>query len=205
MNFLLEFYNLIFYQPISKLFFLFYQSFKDFGLAIFLLTLFIKIVLFPFDWKNAKEQEKLLKIQKEAKEIEEKFEGERKTKEILNLYKREKINPFFSFIFLFIQVPILIAIYQVFTKSVNQFEPSFLGIFNLSKPDFFLAFVAILLQFIYFKVASSKGTLYPSFVKMNFLFLPFLFLILLSLPSVISLYFSFTYFLLIFQKFLFNV
>jgi YidC/Oxa1 family membrane protein insertase len=210
MSTIFKIYNLIFYQPISKLLIFFYQNFKDLGLAVIFLTILVRVILFPFHYKSSKEQEKLLKIKKGIEEIEKKFNGERREKEILELYKKEKINPFFNLLSLFIQLPILIALYQVFLKATIQFNPLFLGIFNLSKPSLILVLIAIFLQILYFKITSprieKKKTNFPFSQTSTYLFLlPITFLILIKLPSAISLYFMTTYLFLIFQKILFHV
>jgi len=210
MNPIFEIYNLIFYHPVSQALFFFYKQLKDLGLAVISLTILIRIILFPLNYKNSKEQEKFLRIKKGIEEIEKKFNGERKSKEILNLYKKEKINPFFNFLSLFIQFPILLSLYQVFLKATTQFDPSFFGFFNLSKPDFLFVLIAVILQSFYLKLTSpkiEKEKKIPSFspTQINFFLIPFTFLILLKLPSAISLYFIASYLFLIFQKILFHV
>ena len=201
MNLIFKIYNLIFYQPISKALFFFYKFFKDFGLAVIFLTFLIRILLFPLDWMNAKEQKKFMKIKKEIEKMKK-----LKNEEILALYKKEKINPFFSLFSLFIQLPILYTLYKVFLKPPNQIDTSFLGILNLSNPNFFLVAIAIVFQILYFKFSSlktKKETI--SQTKIGLFFIPFTFLILSKLPSVISLYFIVIYLFLMFEKILFNV
>ena len=201
MNLIFEIYNLIFYQPISKALFFFYKLFKDFGLAVIFLTFLIKISLFPLDWMNAKEQKKFMKVKKEIEKMKN-----LKNEEILALYKKEKINPFFSLLSLFIQLPILYTLYKVFLKPPNQIDPSFLGILNLSSPNFFLVAIAIVFQILYFKIPSEKTKKETiSQTKIALFLIPFTFLILAKLPSVISLYFIVTYLFLMFEKILFNV
>jgi YidC/Oxa1 family membrane protein insertase len=206
MNPIFEFYNLIFYHPVLKALLFFYKNLKDFGLAVIFLTILIRITLFPLDYKNKKEQEKFLKIKKEIEKIEKKFNGERKNKEILALYQKEKINPFFNLLSFFVQLPILVALYQVLLKAPSQLDPSFFGVLNLSKPNFFLVLIAIFLQWFYFKLGSKKTEKITSFQTQLTLFLvPFTFLILIKLPSAISLYFVSSYLFLIFEKILFHV
>jgi len=203
MNLIFEIYNLIFYQPISKALFFFYKLFKDFGLAVIFLTFLIRISLFPLDWMNAKEQKKFMKIKKEIEKMKK-----LKNEEILALYKKEKINPFFSLFSLFIQLPILYTLYKVFLKPPNQIDPSFVGILNLSNPNFFLVAIAVVFQILYFIFSSQKTkkeAISLSQIKITLFFIPFTFLILVKLPSVISLYFIITYLFLIFEKILFNV
>jgi YidC/Oxa1 family membrane protein insertase len=208
MNPIFQIYNLIFYQPVFETLFFFYKHLRDFGLAVIFLTFLIRIILLPLDYKSSKEREKLLKIKEEIEEIEKKFNGERKTKEILNLYKKEKINPLFNLLSLIFQFPILIAIYQVLLKTTSQFKPLFLGFFDLSKPNFLLTLTAVFFQSFSLKlnplkIEKGKNPSFPS--QMNLFFIPFTFIILIKLPSAISLYFLVTYLFLIFQRILFHV
>jgi YidC/Oxa1 family membrane protein insertase len=153
-------------------------------------------------------QEKINKIQKELKEIEKKYDGEEKTQKIVEVYKREKINPFFGIFSLFFQLPILIALYQVFLKGVNGIsnDPRFLYVFDLSKPNFFLVILALFSQLFYLgyqsqkKEKEEKNFDFNFFQKqLNYFFLFFTFLILMKLPSAISLYLVVNYLFLIFQ------
>jgi len=205
MSFIMEIYNILFYQPIYQILFFFYKMFKDFGFSIIVFAFLLKIILFPLEWKNNKEQEKFLKMKKEMDEINKKFKGEQRAKEILKVYQREKVNPLFSFVFLLVQLPIWISLYRIFLNLKTQnFEANFLGFFNLAETNLFLPFLAVLFQLFYFKLTLKKIR-NDIFAKMNFIFLPFIFLILISLPSAMSLYFLVNYLLLIVQKYIFHV
>jgi YidC/Oxa1 family membrane protein insertase len=206
MNPFLEIYNLIFYQPISQVLSFFYQHLKDLGLAVIFLTVLIRALLLPLEYKNLKEQEKFHRIRKGIEEIEKKFNGERKKEEISALYQKEKVNPFFSLLSLTIQFPVLVALYQVFLKATNQFNPSFLGIFDLSKPNLLLVLITLFFQLLYLNLTSTQNELKKTIPisSLNFFFIPFIFFILIRLPSALSLYLIITYLFLIFQRFLFH-
>jgi YidC/Oxa1 family membrane protein insertase len=208
MNPIVEIYNLIFYQPIYQSLFFFHSFLKDFGLAVILLTVIIRVILFPLQYKTSKEQEKLLKLKKSLEEIEKKYDGEQKAKEILSLYQKNKVNPFFNLFSLFFQLPILIALYQVFLKGLNQVDPLLFNFLDLSKPNFLLVLVVVLLQFFYLKLNQPKGikekSTPPFQAQTNFFLTLFTFLILLRLPSAISLYLATNNLFLIFQKILFH-
>jgi YidC/Oxa1 family membrane protein insertase len=210
MNPIFEIYNLIFYQPVSQTLFFFYKYLKDLGLAVIFLTILVRLILLPLNYKSAKEQEKFLKIKKGLDEIEKKFDGERKAQEILNLYRKEKVNPLFNLIFLFIQFPILVALYQVFLKATSQVNPFLFGVLNLSESNFLLVMIAVAFQIFYLKLTSLKGGKekaiysFPQ-TQMNLFFVPFTFLILLKLPSAISLYFIISYLFSILEKKLIHV
>lgn len=196
MNYLVEIYNLIFFHPILKTLNFFSKTFNDFGLAIIFLTFLIKILLFPLDWSNLKFQKKMTKIQKEIKEIEKKFTGKEKIEKIISLYQREKINPFFNFFTLFLQFPILIAIYQVILKIAKEEKSnlSFFNLIDLSKNNISLALLVGLVQFFSFKNPAEKRTSQDIFSKTTSYFFPFFtFLILSQLPSALSVYLLFNF------------
>ncbi|MBZ9573058.1 membrane protein insertase YidC, partial [Patescibacteria group bacterium] len=91
----------------------------------------------------------------------------------MELYKKEKISPFSGCLPLLLQLPILIALYQVFLKGLKpevltaalysfvpnpgEVIPTFLGIINLSQPNFLLALAAGILQFFQSKISFQKS------------------------------------------------
>ena len=97
----------------------------DIGLAIILLTILVKIVLFPLFQKAAETQMAIKKIEPEMAKIKEQYKNdqETQTKKILELYRTNKVNPFSSIVVLFIQIPIILALYWVFRGSF-KFDPS---------------------------------------------------------------------------------
>lgn len=211
MNPIVSIYNLIFYQPIFNFLVLLYRWLDNFGLAIIFLTVFVRLILFPFTLQTAKTQTKITNLQKELKEIEKKFNNEEKTQKIIEIYKKERINPLFGFLSLFIQLPILIALYQVFLKGVKEIssDPKFLKIFDLSQPNSILAFFVALSQFFYSQIQTPKKeikneVLNPFQNQLNYFLSFFTFLILLKLPSAIGVYLIVNFLFLIFQKKIFH-
>jgi len=196
MNLIGEIYNLIFYQPISQVLAFLYRKMNDFGLAVILLTFFIRLILFPLDLKTHREKEKFLKIQKEIDKMKEKINREEAQKEILNLYQKEKINPFFAIFSFLIQLPILITLYRVFLTKTKEFNPISFKIFNLSQSNLILTLLVIVFQLIYF----GKKTESVFEERMKLFSTALIFLVLINLPSVISLYLLTSYLFLIFEK-----
>ena len=146
---------------------------KDLGIAIIVLTLLIKTLLYPLEAKAIKSQRALSESQPKIKEIQEKYKNdkEKQTKEILEFYKREKINPFSGCLPLLIQLPILIALFRLFYSGLNsdQFQllysfvpypgeisTYFLGVINLANPVWFLAILAGVLQFFQTKAMLAR-------------------------------------------------
>lgn len=85
----------------------------DIGVAIVLLTVVVKIILLPLSLKAARTQRAMQDIEPKLAEIKEKFKDDREglAKAMLELYKTAGVNPFASILLLFIQIPIVIALY----------------------------------------------------------------------------------------------
>src|SRR4030042_3335289 len=113
-------FQTLFYQPLLNALVLLYQMVPggNLGLAIILLTTAIKVLLYPLNEKMLKMQKAVAAIEPKLKEVREKFKGDQEkiAKETMVLYRAAKINPLLSFASLFIQIPILFALYQVFSK-----------------------------------------------------------------------------------------
>jgi len=159
-------FNFIFYQPIYNLLFFLYKYLPghDLGIAIILLTVIIRFILHPLSNYSLKNQKVLSKLQPKILEIQKKYKDdkEKQTKAQMELYQKEKVNPFSGCLPLLLQLPILIALYQVFLKGLDPkiFNFISLGIVDLSKPNLFLALATGVLQFFQTKISMvvSKET-----------------------------------------------
>lgn len=199
---LIKIYQLVFYQPIFHFLLFLYNNFQDFGLAIFFLTLFFRLLFFPFDIYSRKMQKKFVEFQEEIKKIEKKYNGEEKLRKIISLQREKRINPFFSFFSFLIQFPILIALYHSFLSGIkeNSVNPISLGLFDLSKPNFVVAFLVVAFQYLF---SFKRKTPHSFFQGPIYFFLSlFTFFILLKLPSAIGVYLIFNFlFLFLLDKF----
>jgi len=165
----------VLYQPFFNLMVFFYNIVPghDIGLAIILLTVVIKLVLYPLSQQSIKGQKSMTQLQPKIAELKQKYKDdkEKQAKEMMLLYKNEKINPFSSCLPLLIQLPFLIAVFQVFRTGLNSgsldiiypfisnpghLNPISMGMFDLSKPNVVLAVLAGLAQFWQTKMFSTK-------------------------------------------------
>ncbi len=172
-------FHVVLYQPLFNLLVFFYNLIPDIGVSIIIITLIVKIILFPLSRKAAKSQRALQLMQPkiEALKAQYKDDKEKLAKETMLLYKNEKINPFSSCLPLLIQFPIIIAVYQVFMSGlkVNDFQElySFItnpGVINttmlgiswldLSKPLIFLGVLAGAAQFWQSRILMAKTKLH---------------------------------------------
>jgi YidC/Oxa1 family membrane protein insertase len=174
-----SFFDIALYQPLFNGLILLYKYIpgQDFGIAVIVLTILIKVILYPLGAKGIKMQKQMSEIQPKIKEIERKFKNnkEEQMKAIMEFYKKEKVNPLSGCLPLLIQLPILIALYRVFWKGFEPeqmshlysfvsapevFNPFFLGIINLAEPCIYLALIAGVFQFFQTKMlmpAMSKN------------------------------------------------
>jgi YidC/Oxa1 family membrane protein insertase len=144
----------------------------DFGLTIIILTIIIKIILYPIAKKGIRYQQIMLKIQPEIKAIEKKITNkEEQVKAMMAVYKKYKINPFFSILTAFIQIPILIALYRVIMQGVNIFNSN--GLYGfVPRPEVFNPFLLNLVDLskkhnIYLAVAIGVATFIQTKMMMN--------------------------------------
>ncbi|MFA6989291.1 MAG: YidC/Oxa1 family membrane protein insertase [Candidatus Gastranaerophilaceae bacterium] len=111
-------YQTLFYQPILNLLIFLYNIIpgNDLGVAIIILTIIIKLILFPLSKKSLTSQKALQDLQPKINEIKKKYSNnkEQMSREMMLLYKDNKVNPFSSCLPLFIQLPFLFAVFKVF-------------------------------------------------------------------------------------------
>lgn len=153
-------FHTIFYEPVYNLLVLVlsYVPSHDIGAAILIVTLIVKGILLPLNLSTLRGQHLMKKVEEEVREIREKYkhsphEAGRKTMEV---YKREKINPFASFFAILIQIPVIIALYLAFSKgftidteslySFVRFPDSLntigFGLFDVTKKNIIIAVLA---------------------------------------------------------------
>ncbi|OQY33301.1 MAG: hypothetical protein B6241_08515 [Spirochaetaceae bacterium 4572_59] len=95
-----------------------YKIIPNYGVAIILLTILIKIVLFPFTHKSYESTGKMQSIQPKVKEIQTKYKNDpnKMNKEMADLYKKEGVNPMGGCLPMLIQMPIFFALYGLLNK-----------------------------------------------------------------------------------------
>ncbi len=122
-------FHQLFYRPVLNLLILFihYLPGNDFGLAVLLLTVIIRLILLPLNIKAQKEQKKVAELQPKMREIQEKFKNDKEklTQETLKLFQEKKANPFLGILLTFVQLPVLISIFFVL-RNINNLNPDHL-------------------------------------------------------------------------------
>lgn len=170
-------FNEVFYKPLfNGLVFLYsVVPYHDMGVSIIVLTVVIRLVLWPLTGKGVKSQKTLATLQPKIEEVKEKYKSnkEAQAKALMALYSENKINPLSGIIPILVQIPIIIALWQVFLNSTNfdlnsiywfiqkpeEVQTFFFGFFDLTKRSMLLALVAGALQYLQTKM------IMPSYAK----------------------------------------
>ena len=116
----------------------FYKLVGNFGLAILIVTLVIKLVLFPLANKSYVSMSKMKKLQPELQRIKERFADDRMRQQqaMMELYKKEKVNPASGCLPILVQIPVFFALYKVLFVTIEMRHAPFFGwIKDLSAPD----------------------------------------------------------------------
>lgn len=169
-----ELFTVILYQPIFNIFVLLYDLVGDVGIVIFIVTLLIKLALYPLTNQSIKAQKSLTDMQPKLEAIKKEHKDNQQmlAQETMKLYKEHKVNPLGSCLPILIQLPIFIALYYVlrdglgaaprfdllypFVKNPESIDPVTLGLFNLTHPSIILAILAAGAQYWQAQMFSRK-------------------------------------------------
>jgi YidC/Oxa1 family membrane protein insertase len=125
-------------KPLFKVLDFFFRLFGNFGVAILLVTVLLKVVFFPLANKSYASMAKMKAVQPEMVAIRERY-GDDKMKQqqaLMELYKKEKINPVAGCWPILIQIPVFFALYKVLFVTIEMRHAPFFGwIRDLAAPD----------------------------------------------------------------------
>ena len=180
---------------------LFHSLVPNFGVAIILLTVLVRLVFWPLTHKSTVGMRKMQELQPKMKEIQAKFKDnpQRMQQETWALYRENKVNPMSSCLPMLIQIPVFIALFNVLRSAVELRYAPFLWISDLSEPEALFAswFPFGGLNILPILMAVSTG-LQSAFTpstgdrqqqRMMMVFMPVMMLFMFySFPSALSLY-----------------
>jgi YidC/Oxa1 family membrane protein insertase len=115
----------------------------NYGIAIIILTLITKVILWPLGTKSYKSMNEMKKLQPLVAQLKEKYKNDRKkmNEETMALYRTYKINPLGGCLPMVVQIPVFIALYRMLYEAIElRHAPFFLWINDLSAPDRLLRF-----------------------------------------------------------------
>jgi len=110
---------------------------RSWGVAIILLSILLNVITLPLTMKSFKSMQKMQELHPQMEKLkqENKNNPQKLNKEVMELYKKYKINPLSGCLPMLLQMPIFIALYQALTKSLELRSANFLWIKDLSSPD----------------------------------------------------------------------
>ncbi len=130
-------------RPLLSALRFFNQYVNNFGVSIIILTILIKILFWPLTHKSYKSMKEMQKLQPLMAKIREKYKNDKQqmNKELMGLYRTYKVNPMGGCLPMVIQIPVFIALYNLFGKSIElRHAPFMLWINDLSAPDRLFSF-----------------------------------------------------------------
>jgi len=135
----------LFARPLTDVLNFFYGIIPNYGVAIILLTILVRLCMFPLSRKQALNAQKMQELQPEIKKITEKYKGdmEKRSKALQELYRKHHYNPLAGCLPLFIQMPIFIGLYRalmtdVALRQAPLVSKAFPWADNLAAPDMLL-------------------------------------------------------------------
>ncbi len=211
-------FQIILYQPIFNAFVALYNLIPDVGIVILIITVLIKLILYPLTASSIKSQKALTDLQPKLEALKVKFKDDKQAiaQETMKIYKENKVNPFASCLPLLIQLPILIALYYVlrqglasksfellysFVKNPGTIKTISLGFIELGKTSIILAVLAGGAQFWQTRMMTRRQppknagpgakdeSMMASMNKQMLYFMPFMTVIIgFQLPAGLTLY-----------------
>ncbi len=167
-----DLFHTVFYNPLYNALVALVDTvpFADVGIAVIILTVAVKFVLFPLSMKAVRTQLSMKRIEPEVARIRERYPNrEEQARKTMELYRREGVNPLSSFLVILIQLPIIFALYFVFFRGglpaidstlLYSFIPvptevnmHFLGLIDVAGRSVLLALFAGVTQFFQAKLA----------------------------------------------------
>jgi YidC/Oxa1 family membrane protein insertase len=121
----------------------FHKHTGNFGIAVILLTLLMKVLTFPLTQKSYVGMQQMKKVAPQIKELQAKFGHDRALlgQKQMELYQAQGINPMAGCLPLLVQMPIWFALYRTLAQAVELYQqPFYFGIFDLTQPDMLLPF-----------------------------------------------------------------
>ncbi len=125
-------------RPMLSLLKFFYGLTHNYGIAIILVTIIIKLLFWPISQKGIKSMQNMQKLQPKIAKLREKYKDdqERLNRELIGLYKTYKVNPVGGCLPMVVQIPVFFALYKVLLLAIElRHAPFFLWIQDLSAPD----------------------------------------------------------------------
>ncbi|WP_099221668.1 membrane protein insertase YidC [Listeria costaricensis] len=168
----------------------------DYALGIIIVTILVRLLILPLSVKQIKSQKAMTKLQPKMKELQAKYsskDNETKQKlqqETMRLYQENSVNPMMGCLPLIIQMPILMGFYQAIYRTQDIFTGHFLWM-TLGNPDpfYILPIIAAITTFLSSKVSMMGQTQQNKSMAAIIYVMPvMIFIMALTMPSALALY-----------------
>jgi YidC/Oxa1 family membrane protein insertase len=192
-------------KPLMSVIRFFYGFLGNYGFAIILLTICIKLIFWPLTQKSYKSMKGMQKLQPEMKRMREKHGSDKQklNQEMMKFYKENKVNPLGGCLPMLIQIPVFFALYRVLLSSIElRHAPFMLWLTDLSAKDPYYVTPIIMGVTMFLQQKMTPTSLDPMQEKMM-LFLPIIFTFMfLNFPSGLVIYWLVNNLLTILQQYL---
>ncbi len=125
-------------RPLLDLLIFLYSFTGNYGWSIILLTVGIRVVFYPINKRQAEAMKAMQRIQPELKKLQEKYKDDREqlNKEMMELYRRHKVNPLSGCLPMLLQLPVFLGLYNGLMQAIELRHAPFVGwVTDLSQPD----------------------------------------------------------------------
>lgn len=164
----------------------------NWGLAIILLTLLVKLVFYPLTMKSFRSMAGMRKIKPQIDELNAKYadDREKKAAAMMELYRKEKINPASGCLPSLLQMPVWFALYRSLSTNIELYHAPFaLWWTDLSAPDPFFVLPGLVALLMHVQQRITPTTMDPAQAKMMMYFMPIMIgAFMLFLPAGLCLY-----------------
>ncbi len=190
-----ELINLGMFAMVSKVLVMFLIKVHDvignWGIAIIVLTVCVRLVLFPLTWKQIKSMVSMRRLKPEIDALNAKFKDDPQQKQVatMEVYRKNGVNPFGGCLPVIVQMPVWWALYSVLQTAVELYHTPFLWFRDLSAPDPFFVLPVVIggMSFVQQKLMPQQVDMAQQ--KMMLYFMPAVFTVMmLFLPSGLGIY-----------------
>ncbi|MBI3017600.1 MAG: membrane protein insertase YidC [Deltaproteobacteria bacterium] len=182
--------------PLLKTMNFFYKFIPNYGVAILLLTLLIRILFHPLIKKSYVSMREMQRIQPQIAKVKEKFKEnpQQMNKEVMDLMKANKVNPLGGCLPLLIQMPIFFALYRVLYNATELYHAPFFGwILDLSSKDPYYVMPVLMTVAMFFQQKMTPTTTMDPMQQKMMQFMPVIFgFFMVALPSGLVIYILFS-------------
>lgn len=200
-------WSTIFVKPLAFLILTLGKYINSFALSIIIITIIIRLILYPFTKKMAVQSEMMKKATPELERIKKKYEGKtdqdsmlKQNAEMMMVYKKYNFNPFSSCLISFIQLPLLLAFLEAINRVPAIFEEDFLGIqlgttplIGFSSNTFYMYIILLIIiglsTILMFKTTNNQAT-DPSMKMMPIMMCIIIIITAFFMPSALGIYWS---------------